>query len=169
MYQITTSDLQAIVVAHPRKATSGNARGFHFSKRVKFTMKKQKVKRLLNRLEQGVARLDSFNEKTEKLEPYRNNRKSNFAVPLVRIQKYASSLHTVLNQFWTSSASSYLSAHLLLEQRLARTKNSKRRNVEGNSQNLDKLPKFTFSIPDTELRWRMAEILVVESTSEPIK
>lgn len=169
MYQITTSDLQAMVVAHPRKVSLGNTRGFQFSKRVKFTMKKQKIKRLLDQLESGVTRLDSFNEKTEKLEPYRNNRKSNFAVPLMRIQKYANSLHTVLNRFWTTSASSCFSAHLLLEQRLNQSKNSRKRDGKESSQNHDKLPKFTFSVPDTQLRWRMAEILIVESTSEPIK
>lgn len=132
-------------------------------------MKKQKVKRLLEGLELSIGRLDSFNEKTEKLEPYRNNRKSHFVVPLLRIHQYATMLHSALGRMWAASAQSCFNANLLLEQRMAPSKKPKHSSGNKKWQENDGLTRFTFSIFDSQLGWTMAEVLVMEETINDVK
>ncbi|RYO79131.1 hypothetical protein DL762_008325 [Monosporascus cannonballus] len=67
--ETTRNELESIILAN-RPATLPNhgAPKFHFNRRVKFTMKRREVMRLLERLQGCNARMDTFTEKAEKLE-----------------------------------------------------------------------------------------------------
>lgn len=82
-----------IVLANPPSKKHGIP-NFQFSKRVKFTMKRQKVKRLLVELDTCNRRLDTFANKAEKPEEqYKAEKKSKFALPLYLIKENATRLY----------------------------------------------------------------------------
>ncbi|KAF2497515.1 hypothetical protein BU16DRAFT_316252 [Lophium mytilinum] len=164
--QITRNELEAVVIANPRMMKSGSSRDFQFQKRIKFTMKKQKVKRQLEQLESCIARLDTFTEKAEKLEPYKSNNKSKFTVPLHRIQQYAKSLYQVLNRSWGCDAHASHAINLLLEQRMVLAKKKMRNLTSSMDKSSDGVARFVLSISDPSLPsgWRDAEVQVMEES-----
>ncbi|RYP13602.1 hypothetical protein DL765_006803 [Monosporascus sp. GIB2] len=116
----TRNELESIVLAN-RPATSPNhgAPKFHFNRRVKFTMKRREVIRLLERLQACNARMDTFTEKAEKLEePNKSGWKSTLSMPIQQIQEYAISLHQVLSRAWSCSTHHSHCANLMLEHRM---------------------------------------------------
>ncbi|KAF4303524.1 hypothetical protein GTA08_BOTSDO09171 [Botryosphaeria dothidea] len=78
---VTRNDLEAMLVANKPKA----AQKFEFRKRVKFSMNKKKVKKLLEELDDCNKELERFTEKSEKLEPYRKNSKPSIAQKLQKL------------------------------------------------------------------------------------
>lgn len=120
--KITQEGLEAIIAAHPPQTQQGKLPKFKFSKRVKFTMKRQKIKKLLNDLTKSIDLLDTYLEKSEKLEvSYEAHRKPKFAFPLHLTQRNAARLYDVLSRTWCSGHPAH-SAGLLLEQRLVTKK-----------------------------------------------
>ena len=94
--------------------------GFQFRKAVNFTMKRQKVRKLLEELETSNGWLDTYANKAEKLEaPYMVNRRSKFAISLNVIEKNAARLYTSLSRVWCSAHHAH-HAGLLLEPRLVK-------------------------------------------------
>ena len=84
-------------------------------------MKKQKIKRAIDYLEQSIDRMDRFQTKADRITeaeaPYRGKRRTKFTRPLVEIQQNARDLYHALSKTWCSTHSSHW-AGLLLEQRL---------------------------------------------------
>lgn len=120
--KVTQEGLEAIIAAHPPEILQGELTKFEFRKRVKFTMKRQKIKNLFDDLTKSIGQLDTYLEKAEKLEePHKADRKSKFASPLRLMQQNAARLYDVLSRTWCSGHSTH-SAGLLLEQRLVKKK-----------------------------------------------
>ncbi|RYP22509.1 hypothetical protein DL766_007714 [Monosporascus sp. MC13-8B] len=118
--ETTRNELESIILAN-RPATLPNhgAPKFHFNRRVKFTMKRREVMRLLERLQGCNARMDTFTEKAEKLEePSKGGWKSTLSMPIQQIQEYAISLHQVLSRAWSCSTHHSHCANLMLEHRM---------------------------------------------------
>ncbi|OCL12164.1 hypothetical protein AOQ84DRAFT_285759 [Glonium stellatum] len=168
----TRNDLEAIVIANPRIPSEGAGLGhYRFKKRVKFSMKKQKVKQLLGQLEHCIARLDGFTDKAEKLEPYHNNRKSKFTVPIHLIQQHAKNLHQVLSQAWTCSSHPSHHTNLLLGQRIVKSKAKSSIHSKTECELADEVTRFTLSMSNNSLpsQWKYAEVQVFEQTETPSK
>lgn len=154
-----------IVLANPPSKKHGKLE-FQFSKRVKFTMKRQKVKRLLVELDICNRRLDTYANKAEKLEEpykYKAEKKSKFALPLHLIEENATRLYDVLAQTWCPAHSSH-HAGLLLEQRLV--KKRKRRVSQQNAEKCD-VNCFRISLlqSPSPRKWLDVEFRLVEEPS----
>lgn len=108
---VTRNDLEAMLVANKPKA----AQKFEFRKRVKFSMNKKKVKKLLEELDDCNKELERFTEKSEKLEPYRKNSKPSIAQKLQKVQAYARVLHQTLVGAFSCSCRTSHSTNLHLE------------------------------------------------------
>lgn len=152
-----------IVLANPPPKKHGIP-NFQFSKRVKFTMKRQKVKRLLVELDTCNRRLDTFANKAEKPEEqYKAEKKSKFALPLYLIKKNATRLYDVLSRTWCPAHSSH-HAGLLLEQRLV-----KKRKRKVSQQNAEKCDVNCFRISllqnPSPRKWLDVEFRLVEEPS----
>ena len=118
--KITQDGLEAIIEAHPPVKVDGVSHKFGFKNKIRFTMKKQQIKKSLDELQKAIDVLDKFHAKAEMLEePYRADRRSKFVLPLYVIQQNAAKLYNVLLKTWCSTHSSH-SAGLLLEQRLVK-------------------------------------------------
>ena len=120
---------------------------FDFGKRIKFTIKKNTVKAMLERLEVCTGRIDAWIKTSERLqedEPPKIRSKLRFRGSLIAIRENASRVHLSLLRSYCDAKSSHR-ARLLLEQRLLRpkSKNKIRRNW---SANTDREPTcFTLS------------------------
>ncbi len=127
----TAYQLSLILVRLPTKicgpSYSELRKSFEVRKRVRFTMKRRRVRSLLQRLNTCIIRLSSFTEKAEKLEDQVPETRSRlkFTAPLASIQENASKIYQALHRSWCTSNSPH-SAVLLLEQRLVRPKKRKR-------------------------------------------
>lgn len=118
--KVTQEGLEAIISAHPPAKQKGILRRFEFKERIKFTMKRQRIRKSLDELKDAIGMLDTLYSKAEKLEePYKATKKLKFAFPLQVIQENAARLHSVLSRTWCSAHPSH-TAGLLLEQRLVR-------------------------------------------------
>ena len=152
-----------IVLANPPSKKNGKLE-FQFSKRVKFTMKRQKIKRLLVELDICNKRLDTYANKAEKLEePYKEEKKSKFALPLRLIEENATRLYDVLARTWCPAHSSH-HAGLLLEPRLV-----KKRKGRVSQQNAEKFDVNCFRISllqsPSPRKWLDVEFRLVEEPS----
>jgi hypothetical protein len=164
--KITQEGLEAIIAAHPPEIQQGKLPKFEFRKRVKFTMKRQKIKKSLDDLTKSIDQLDTYLEKAEKLEgPYKANRKSKFALPLRLMQQNAARLYDVLSRTWCSAHSTH-SAGLLLEQRLV---TKKKRGMAGRQreQSSEKCDSNCFGISLLQTpparKWLEVEFRIVEA------
>jgi hypothetical protein len=118
--KITCDGLEAIISAHPPAKQKGKFHKFEFRERVKFSMKRQRIRKNLDDLKKAIETLDMLYSKAEKLdEPYKTGSKSRFAFPIKIISDNAGRLYEVLSNTWCSTHPSH-SAGLLLEQRLVR-------------------------------------------------
>lgn len=145
---VTRNDLEAMLLAHGQPKV---AQKFEFRKRVKFSMNKKKVKRLLEELDECNKELERFTEKSEKLEPYRKSSKPSIAQKLQKIQTYARVLHNTLVDSFSCSCKASHCANLHLERRELHPKASGRR----------PLPEpgtiFTVSFTDKTGSWMLRE------------
>lgn len=114
-------------MANKPAVQSASNRKFQFSNRLKFTMKRRKVKGLLENLDQYNARLDGLVQKAERIEGdrYQTHKKLRFTEPWDTVRKNARMLYRALSQSWCDSHSSH-SVGLLLEQRIVRKKRPNR-------------------------------------------
>ena len=118
--KVTQKGLEAIISAHPPAKQHGVPFQFRLGERVKFSMKRQRIRKSLDELKSSIEQLDTFYAKAEKLdEPYKTRTKTKFALPLHVVQQNAARIYNVLSKTWCSSHASH-SAGLLLEQRLVR-------------------------------------------------
>ncbi|KAL1626536.1 hypothetical protein SLS54_002698 [Diplodia seriata] len=138
---VSRNDLEAMLLANGQPKPSQK---FEFRKRVKFSMNKKKVKRLLEELDECNKELERFTEKSEKLEPYRKNSKPSIALRLQKIQTYARVLHSSLGDAFSCSCKASHCANLHLERRDLHPKASGRRPVD------DPGTIFTVSFMDNE-------------------
>ena len=167
--KITHEGLEAIIAAHPPVIQPGKLPKFEFRKRVKFTMKRQKIRILLDDLTKTVDQLDSYLDKAEKLEEsYKANRKSKLAFPLRLMQRNAARLYDVISQAWCSTHSTH-SAGILLEQRLV--KRTKRHMAGRQGEQLLKKSDsscFAVSLSQTSpaRKWLEAEFRIVEAPTD---
>lgn len=141
-------------------------REFQFRKRVKFTMRKQKVKKLLMELDVCTKRLDAYFDKSERLqEPYKAEKRSKFKVFLQSIENNAARLYDVLSRTWCSTHPSH-QAGLLLEQRLVkrqkRTTNQQKKDTE--ECDIDCLGISLLQSP-SPMKWLEGEIRLIETPS----
>ncbi|EKG16004.1 hypothetical protein MPH_06826 [Macrophomina phaseolina MS6] len=110
---VTRNDLEAMLIANKPKMTQK----FEFRKRVKFSMNKKKVKRLLEEFDECNKELERFTDKSERLEPYRKSSKPSTAQKVQKIQAYAKTLHqTLVGAFSCSCRKSHIT-NLHLERR----------------------------------------------------
>ncbi|KAF2128476.1 hypothetical protein P153DRAFT_376612 [Dothidotthia symphoricarpi CBS 119687] len=90
--ELTRNDLEAILVANPKKANDK----YEIRKRIRFGMTKKSIKALLEELDDCNKELERFTDKSEKIETYRKSVKPSFATRLQQIQGYAKNLHESL-------------------------------------------------------------------------
>lgn len=163
--KVSQHGLEAIVLANPPSKKHGILE-FQFSKRVKFTMKRQRVRKLLEELEICNRRLDTYANKAEKLEePYKAEKKPKFALPLRSIEENAARLYDVLSRTWCSAHSSH-HAGLLLEQRLVRKRKRMASQQGGRAEECD-VNCFGISLlqsPSTR-KWLEVEFRLAEAAS----
>ncbi|KFY74189.1 hypothetical protein V499_05775 [Pseudogymnoascus sp. VKM F-103] len=153
----TRADLQSLLMKAPRKD-----KHFEFARRVKFGMKLKKFKRLLDDLESEIRKLDQFNDKTERFEPYRSAKPTSiFNPPLNDIRQYAKNLYGVLCVGAGCSQSKH-QAKLQLEKRLypKRTKGSWKQSKE-----LSQNTRPCFRVSMYASRWQDVEVQILESES----
>ncbi|KAI9699903.1 MAG: hypothetical protein M1820_006965 [Bogoriella megaspora] len=134
--KVTQQGLEAIVLAN-RPRNVNNKVVFHFGKAVNFTMKRQKVRKLLEELETCNGWLDTYASKAEKLEEsYKATKKSKFVTSLQTIEKNAARLYNSLSRAWCSAHTSH-HAGLLLEPRLAKKRKQAVYRQKGYPENSD--------------------------------
>ncbi|KAF2427292.1 hypothetical protein EJ08DRAFT_689043 [Tothia fuscella] len=118
--RITHEGLEAIITSNPPAKQKGKPHKFEFREDLKFTMKRQRIKKHLEDLRSAIETLDTLYDKAERLEePYRPAMRSRSASPVKVIADHACRLYDVLSRTWCSAHTSH-SAGLLLEQRLVR-------------------------------------------------
>lgn len=171
---LQVNQLEAIIVANqptifPRKADQR----YQFKNQLKFTMKRQKIKRLLVQLEDCTARLDGLLAKAEKLEPYNRGQKSTLhglAARLQQVQRYASNLHGVLSQALGCTSHASHCVNLLLEQRI-KTLKKKSTSSKACRHGPEIAACFTLLLthPSTPSEWQRTEIQVLEDVDPQVK
>lgn len=136
VFQGTSGELEAIILANrPANNPQGPSR-FEFKRRVKLTMKKKEIRRLLEVIQRCNERLDQFIAKADKLEQPSSQLtgwKSSLSLPLQEIQEYATSLHQALSRAWSCSAQAPHQVYLLLEHRMVRRKTQRSLRPAANS------------------------------------
>lgn len=163
--------LEAITSQHIAAKVDGRFQKFELSKRVKFTMKRKKLKESLTELESAIGMLDKFQNKAEKVaaleESYRPESHIRCLLPAEAVRKNAKKLYHVLSKTWCSTHSSH-SAGLLLEKRLI--KRSRRgeqrlqaRKAESDVCNTDCFALSLLQSPTAvSKKWLHAEIRITE-------
>jgi hypothetical protein len=129
-------------------------------------MKRQKVKILLERLQDCTKQLDDFANKSEKLEEsYKTSRRSRFVPSLETVRQNAAKLYNDLARTWCDAHQSHC-VGLLLEQRLARKKRGLR---HSRHDSLDKSESncFAVSLQAPPNKWLYAEVRLFEIASTP--
>ncbi|CAM1509046.1 Fc.00g027850.m01.CDS01 [Cosmosporella sp. VM-42] len=160
----TSNELEAIILANPPLPSSiRQPHKFEFQRRVKLTMKRKGIRRLLASIKSCNERLDQFIEKAEKYEqpaPQTSSWKSSLSLSLQQIQEYAISLHQALSSAWSCSVHAPHDVLLLLEHRMVRQKQKKLRAAQGE----DEPACFTMSFrsPSTPRNWHLAEFRIIE-------
>ncbi|KAF1960347.1 hypothetical protein CC80DRAFT_582911 [Byssothecium circinans] len=172
---VTKDGLEAIVKRHAAAKVDGKLQKFEISKRVKFTMKRKRIKESLAELQRCIENLDKFQIKADKIsagdELYKSDSRSKISLPVETIRENAKKLHNVLSKTWCTSHASH-SVGLLLEQRLIKRS---RRGVPGWQNKRSRevrsdLNCFGLSFPQSPVakprKWLDAEIRLVESDDE---
>ncbi|KAK6501617.1 hypothetical protein TWF481_009452 [Arthrobotrys musiformis] len=120
---IPRDGLNAIISQHPAAKVKGMLQRFEISKRLKFTMKKKKIKESMGELQKCIDMLDKFQDKADKIsaadDTYNPTRGPLLSPNVETIRENAKRLYDVLSKTWCSTHSSH-HAGLLLEQRLIR-------------------------------------------------
>lgn len=113
--------LEAIISQHAAAKVDGKLQRFEISRRVKFTMKKKRIKKSLEELHRYIDTINKFQVQADKIatadERYKSDGCFMFTLPIDIIRENAKKLYNVLSETWCSAHSSH-SAGLLLEQRL---------------------------------------------------
>ncbi|KIX93707.1 uncharacterized protein Z520_10613 [Fonsecaea multimorphosa CBS 102226] len=125
---VTSRTLWPVVSSNLPIASTPNLRmNFEFRQRIKFTMKKNRVKTSLERLEACTSRIDAWVARADKLqeETPQNRLKLKFSASLDTIQENASKIYRAISRNWCTDKPVHV-ARLLLEQRLVRSKKRKR-------------------------------------------
>ncbi|KAL8855863.1 MAG: hypothetical protein Q9178_007483 [Gyalolechia marmorata] len=124
--KLNRDGLQAIINQHAAAKVDGKLQRFEISRRVKFTMKKKKIKESLGELQRHIEILDKFQVKADKFTAaevlYKSDGGLTFTLPVGSIRQNAKNLYKVLSKTWCRTHSSH-SAGLLLEQRLIKKPN----------------------------------------------
>ena len=158
--ELSRDDLEALVVANPRKDD-----GFEFRKRARFGMSKKSIKILLGELDDCNKELERFAEKSERIETVRKSVKPSFANRLQRIQKYATGLHDTLSVCFSCACRSSHTTNLQLDQRDTLFASEKK--AGRTAKTCFNVSFSTISRPDTNL-WSLqaAEIVVQEEEDD---
>ncbi|KAF2233970.1 hypothetical protein EV356DRAFT_533270 [Viridothelium virens] len=118
---LTRDRLEAIISQHAAAKVDGKLQKLEVSGRVKFTMKKRKIKESLEELGRYIDMLDKFQVKADKIavvdELYTPEGTTGSTLPIDTIRNNAKKLYNTLTKTWCSKHSSH-AAGLLLEQRL---------------------------------------------------
>ncbi|KAF4630910.1 hypothetical protein G7Y89_g7223 [Cudoniella acicularis] len=127
--RVDRSDLEALLARTPRPQGK-----FEFSRRVKFSMSRRKMKALLDELDECNRHLEGFTSKTSRLETFTSTTKPKIALPFHnRVRSYAGNLHQSICRGLNCQVSH--KAKLQLEQRNKprnlTTENSDRTKEEG--------------------------------------
>ncbi|OAP56785.1 hypothetical protein AYL99_08897 [Fonsecaea erecta] len=125
---VTTRTLLPVVSSNsPTANTSDLRKNFQFGPRVKFTMKKNRVKTSLEHLEACTRRIDAWAARADKLreETSQSRLKLKFSASLDIIQENASKIYRAISRNWCTDKPIH-EARLLLEQRLVRSRKRKR-------------------------------------------
>ncbi|KAL1619921.1 hypothetical protein SLS56_009938 [Neofusicoccum ribis] len=154
---VTRNELEAMLVANGRPKSSQK---FEFRKRVKFSMRRKKVKGLLEELDECNKELERFTEKSEKLEPYRKTSKPSIAQKLQKIQTYARVLHHTLVEAFSCSCRASHFTNLHLERRDLNPSSGGRR------QTCEPGTIFTVSFTDRSSSWLVKEAQICFSEDD---
>ena len=161
--------LEAIIKQHAAAKVGGKLQKFEISRRVKFTMKKKKIKESLGELQRYIEILDKFQVKADKFTAAKVLYKSDgclmFTLPVGSIRKNAKNLYEVLSKTWCTTHSSH-SAGLLLEQRLIKMPNRGRPGWQHECLTLGHCDTNCFGLSllqsSTSRKWLDVEIRLVE-------
>ncbi|KAJ6120118.1 hypothetical protein N7523_004398 [Penicillium sp. IBT 18751x] len=118
---ITSKSLLPIVFSNLQIANTPFChKNFEFGQRIRFTMKKNRVKAALERLEACTSRIDIWTTRADRLqgETPQSRLKLKFSASLGTIQENATKVHQAISQNWCNDNPVHV-ARLLLEQRLA--------------------------------------------------
>jgi hypothetical protein len=162
---LSLQGLEAVVSRQPPAKKGGILRQkFEFKNRIKFTMKRQKIKTSLDELQQNIDTLDKLHTKAERLLSVEalpsRGRLPRFALPLDIIRQNAERLYRVLSQSWSCPDHSHTSG-LLLEQRLKKRKTKTFQPVAEKASRNYQYFDMTFYSPVCH-KWLDVEIRVLE-------
>jgi hypothetical protein len=166
--------LKAIISQHTAAKVDGKLQKFEISRRVKFTMKKKKIKESLKELQRCIEMLDKFQVKADKIaeadELYKSEGWFRVTLPTDTIRENAKKLYSVLSKTWCSTHSSH-SAGLLLEQRLIKKLKRERLGWQRKRLTVDHCDTNCFGLSllqsptSTSKKWLDVEIRLVESSA----
>lgn len=125
---MTSKNLVPIVFSNSQIAnTPFLLKNFEFGQRIKFTMKKNRVKAALERLEACTRTIDAWTARADRLqdETPQTRLKLKFSASLGTIQENATKIYQAISRNWCNDGPVHV-ARLLLEQRLVRSKKRKR-------------------------------------------
>lgn len=132
-------------------------------------MKKNRVKAALERLEACTRRIDTWITRADRLqdEAPQSRLKLKFCASLGSIQRNATKVHQAISRNWCDDKPVHV-AHLLLEQRLVRTKKRKRPPQAASSKLVAQATCFGLSLRgdcNVSSQWLHSEIRVDETSS----
>jgi len=118
---LTRAGLEAIISQHAAAKVDGKHQKFEISKRIKFTMKRKKIRESLEELRLCIETLDKFQVKADKIAEndllYRSDGQAKAILSVEMIRKNAKELYRALSKTWCAAHPSHL-AGLMLEHRL---------------------------------------------------
>jgi len=144
----SANDLEAILLAHRPAPSPQSHPKFEFRRRVKFTIKRERIRHLLAQVKECNDRLGSFIEKADKLDQTNLYQTSDrrwkpcLGIPLHQIHSHAIRLHQVLSNALTCRAHPTHRAYLLLEHRMASKKRKGPRRI-GAAKSQEDFARFT--------------------------
>jgi hypothetical protein len=144
-------------------------KNFDFGPRIKFTMKKNRVKESLARLEVCTRRIDAWTARADKLQDDtpQSRLKLKFSASLGTIQENATKVHGAISRNWCNDNPVH-TACLLLEQRLVRSKKRKRSLQDASSNLVAQATCFGLSLRGdckAPSQWFDSEIRIDEFSS----
>ncbi|KAJ5521106.1 hypothetical protein N7463_001559 [Penicillium fimorum] len=147
-------------------------KNFKFGQRIKFTMKKNRVKAALERLEACTRTIDVWTSRADRLqdETPQSSLKLKFSASLGTIQANATKVYQAISRNWCNEKPIHV-ARLLLEQRLVRS-NKRKRSPQAASVNLiSQATCFGLSLRgdcNASSRWLNSEIRIDELPSSSV-
>ncbi|KAL6708129.1 hypothetical protein ACN47E_003313 [Coniothyrium glycines] len=160
--ELTRNDLEAIVVANPKKNDK-----FELKKRIRFGMNKKTIRALLEELDDCNKELERFTEKSERIETYRKTIKPSYAARLHRLQGFAKSLHSSLTLCWSCACKASHETSLQLQPR-SELFASKAKRVNDTAKTSFNVSFTTTASGDNGMSWtwQAAEIRVDEESDD---